>query len=72
MSSEFSRGYTVFAFDFRPDVGCRGHYNLQKTGSVQLEIEFREALPQTINMIVYAGFDSYMEITHAREIIVPN
>ncbi len=69
---DFPRGYALFAFDFRPDFGCRGHYSLQKTGAVQVEIQFREQLAQTITMIVYAAFDSYIELTHAREVIVPS
>jgi hypothetical protein len=66
---DFPRGYALFAFDFRPDIGCRGHYALIKTGAVQFDIKFREPLVQTINMVVYAAFDSYFEITQSREVI---
>ena len=69
---DFPRGYALYAFDFRPDLGSRGHYDLKKTGSVQLEIQFNEPLAQTVNMLVYAEFDSYFEVTNTREIIVPN
>jgi hypothetical protein len=69
--TDFPRGYALYAFDFRPDIGCKGHYNLRRTGAVQLEIIFRDPLPQTVNMIVYAEFDSYFEITHSREVVMP-
>ncbi len=69
---DFPRGYAIYGFDFRPDIGCRGHFALVKTGAVQFDIKFRQALPQTINMIVYAAFDSFMEITHSREVITSN
>ncbi len=69
---DFPRGYALYAFDFRPDLGSRGNYNLRKNGSVQIEVQFRQALATTTNMIVYAEFDSYFEITHTREVIVPS
>ncbi len=69
---DFPRGYALYAFDFRPDLGSHGCYNLRKNGSVQIEVQFREALSTTINMIVYAEFDSYFEITNTREVMVPS
>lgn len=69
---DFPRGYALYAFDLRADMGCRGHYSLKRTGAVQLDITFREALPRTIDMLVYARFDSYLEITASREVVVPH
>ena len=66
---DFPLGYAIFAFDFRPDLGSRGHYNLRRNGSVQVDVRFREPLAQTINMIVCAEFDSFIEVTRSREII---
>jgi hypothetical protein len=66
---DFSRGYCIYFFDFRPDIGCRGHYGLKQTGSVQVDLRFAQPLNSTINMIVYAEFDSYFEVTGSREII---
>jgi hypothetical protein len=68
---DFSRGYALFAFDFRPDIGSRGHYSLKRTGAVQVEVSFASPLSETIQMIVYAEFDSFIEITSSREIITP-
>ena len=66
---DFPLGYGIFAFDFRADIGSRGHYSLRRNGCVQVDVQFREPLPMTINMIVCAEFDSFMEITRSREII---
>lgn len=66
---DYSRGYAIFAFDFRPDLGCRGHYSLRRNGCVQIDVRFAEPLPNTINMIVCGEFDSFFEVTRSREII---
>lgn len=66
---DFPRGYALYAFNFRPDFDSRGYYSLKRQGVVQLEVEFREPLAETITMIVMASFDSYFEITRAREVI---
>jgi hypothetical protein len=66
---DFPLGYAVFAFDFRADLGSRGHYSLRRNGCVQVDVQFREPLPNTINMIVCGEFDSFIEITRSREII---
>lgn len=70
--ADFPRGYAIYVFDFRPDIDCRGHYELKKSGAVQVEVQFGTALTQTINMIVYGSFDSYFEVTQSREIIAPS
>lgn len=69
---DFPRGYALYAFDFRPDIGSRGVYDLKKTGSVQLDVQFGSELTQTTNMIVYATFDNYFEVTKSREIVAPS
>jgi hypothetical protein len=66
---DFPQGYAIFAFDFRADLGSRGHYSLRRNGCVQVDVQFREPLPKTINMIVCGEFDSFIEVTRSREII---
>ena len=66
---DYSRGYAIFAFDFRADLGSRGHYSLRRNGCVQVDVRFKEQLPNTINMIVCGEFDSFIEVTRSREII---
>ncbi|XP_060092552.1 uncharacterized protein F54H12.2-like [Heteronotia binoei] len=50
---EYHNGYTLFAFDLSPDQECADHYSLIKTGNLRAEIHFADALPQTVNLIVY-------------------
>ena len=66
---EYGNGYTLFAFDISPD-GCSGsHYNLIRQGNLKLEISFAAALPNTVNVLVYAEFDNLLEIDRHRDII---
>ncbi|XP_071944761.1 uncharacterized protein F54H12.2-like [Antedon mediterranea] len=67
---DYPRGYTLFAFDLTPDLASAGHFNLIRNGNIRLEIQFANALAETINIIVYAEFDSIIEIDKSRNVIV--
>ena len=66
---EYSKGFTLFAFDLTPDLDEGGHFHLLKQGNLRLELHFKTALSQTINVIVYAEFDNVIEIDKARNIL---
>ena len=59
---EYSKGFTLFAFDLTPDLDEGGHFHLVKQGNLGLKLHFQTELPQTINVIVYAEFDNVIEI----------
>ncbi|KAL6419457.1 hypothetical protein ACFW04_011395 [Cataglyphis niger] len=69
---DYSKGYTLFAFDFTPDISANyaGHWNLVKHGSLRLEMRFEKALSETVNCIIYAEFDNVIEIDSSRQVIV--
>lgn len=69
---DYSKGYTLFAFDLTPDLSahCAGHWNLVKHGSLRLEVRFEKALSETVNCIVYSEFDNVIEIDSSRQVIV--
>lgn len=53
----FQKGYTVFPFDLTPDL-CNGfHTHAGNDGSLELEIEWADALTQGITVLVYAASD---------------
>ncbi|XP_060098678.1 uncharacterized protein F54H12.2-like [Heteronotia binoei] len=66
---EYRNGYTLFAFDLSPDQECADHYSLIKTGNLRAEIRFADALPQTVNLIVYGVFDNVIEINQNRNVL---
>ncbi|XP_070169331.1 uncharacterized protein F54H12.2-like [Polyergus mexicanus] len=69
---EYSKGYTLFAFDLTPDLSANyaGHWNLVRHGSLRLEVRFEKALTEIVNCIIYAEFDNVIEIDSSRQVIV--
>ena len=66
---DFSNGYALYAFDLTPDLGEGDHFNLSRDGTVRVDMSFRVALPNTINVIVYAEFQSVIELDRNRNVI---
>lgn len=67
---DFLHGYTLYAFNLTPDEGCGQHVSLIKSGNIRLESRFRRPLPRRINLIVYSIFDSIIEVSNRRQILV--
>ena len=65
---DYVSGYSLFGWDLTPDLGEDDHFNLIKRGSLRLSIKFGEALPQTVNVIVYAEFQNVLEIDRNRNV----
>ena len=65
----FSKGYTFFTFNLTPDFDM-DQPQLPRDGNLRLDIQFRKKLAHAINVIVYATFDSQLQITKDRQIIV--
>ncbi len=67
--TDYHRGYALYAFDLSPDLGDSGHFNLQREGSLRVDLKFGVALPNTVNVICYAEFDSVIEVDRHRNVI---
>ena len=66
---EWDKGYALVAFDLTPDMNGDDHYSLIKHGNLRLEVEFGEALPRSINILVYAEFENVLETTADHNIL---
>ncbi|XP_034238079.1 uncharacterized protein F54H12.2-like [Thrips palmi] len=65
--SDYPGGNTLFCFDLSPDLSAsEPHWNLQKQGTLRLELKFSAPLAQPINCIVYAEFQNLIEIDKHR------
>ena len=62
----FVGGYALFCYDLTSDLGDSDHYSLKKTSTVIVEIDFVEALWETINVIIYAEFKNVLEVDRNR------
>ena len=60
--TDYPAGYTLYAFDLTPDLAEHDHFNLNKEGSLRVDIKFGTALGATINVIAYAEF--YLVFQH--------
>lgn len=68
---DYAGGNTLFCFDLSPDLSAsEPHWNLQRQGTLRLEVKFSEALPVAVNCIVYAEFQNLIEIDKNRNVIV--
>ena len=67
--NDYTAGYTLFAFDFTPDLENDGHFNERRSGPMRVEIHFAKALPHTINVIILAEFENTIEINHSRNVL---
>ena len=66
--SDWDKGYSLLAFDLTPDMDSDDHYALIKHGNLRVDIEFANALAESINILVYAEFDNVIEITADRHV----
>uniref|UniRef100_T1IHQ6 Uncharacterized protein n=1 Tax=Strigamia maritima TaxID=126957 RepID=T1IHQ6_STRMM len=56
-------GCCLFAFDLTADGSAtQSHFNLIKQGTLRIDLKFREPLPSTTSLVVYAQFQSLVEI----------
>ena len=68
---DYVGGYALWAFDFTPDQGSdEGHFHPIKSGQLRVELQFADALTETVNVILYAEFDNTIEINSLREVIL--
>lgn len=65
---DFVDGYALFCFDLTPDLGESNHFSLIRTGTIRLGLTFGEALPNTVNVIVYAEFQNVLEVDKSRNV----
>ena len=67
--ADYIRGYSLLAFDLTPDLcSTSDHFSQKQKGNVSLEIQFTRGLPNAINLIVYAEFESLVEIDYSRHV----
>lgn len=65
---EYPYGYCLFAFDLTPDL-CASQWNIQRSGSLGIDLCFANALESSVMAIVFAEFDNLVEIDKDRNIM---
>lgn len=68
--NDFNKGYTIFAFDLTADKDiAAAHRQGRSTRNLRLDLTFNKATTETINVLLYAVYDSKVEITQHRDTI---
>ena len=65
----YASGHFFIVWNLCPDMLLGGAAEIIRPGNLSLDISFKTALAQPINIIVYAQFDNTIEITHDKEAI---
>lgn len=67
----FKNGYNLYVFDLTPDGNAHATYrSVKSSSSLRLELGFEKVLTQTVNVVIFAVFDSKLEITKYRDVIM--
>ena len=67
---DFGNGYTLYAYDLTADNDISASYRQAIThNNLRLELTFARDLPKTINVLLFAVFDSHVEITKLRDVL---
>ena len=66
---EFNNGYSLFVFNLNPGEDTDA-LSPVSNGNLRLEMRFRVPLPHTTTLIVYACYDSILEINTRRQVLV--
>lgn len=68
---EYANGYTFLCFDLSPDLSSNDdHFCLQHNGSLRIDLRFKEALKEAVDVILYAEFENIIMINRDRDVIV--
>lgn len=67
---EFKNGSTFFAFDLTPDLCNSFHQHKTRSGSMDLNVGFKNPTAQSIQMIVFGSYNQALLIDHERNISV--
>ena len=67
-AKSFDNGYSLFVFNVNSSHD-EDDLALQNSGNVQLEVQFAEELPESVQVLVYGEFQSCIQVDNARTII---
>jgi len=65
----FKRTYPMFAFDIVQGTSNNALLDLNKSGSVRLELKFGKALPEALHCVIYSEHQGLLEIDKFRQIV---
>jgi hypothetical protein len=69
---DYPNGYCLYCLDLTPTLsaGDSSHATLVYDGDVRMEFQFQTALPHAVSCVVYAEFDSSLQIDKSRNVFI--
>lgn len=68
--NDYPNGYTLIAVDCTHDQNASStHISLPRTGSMRIDVKFKNALTESVTLIIYSEFDNLIEIDKNRAVI---
>ena len=68
--SDYGKGFTLYGFDLSSDLSStQDHFNLVKQGNIRIDIRFKNALTETVNLVLYLVNQTVLEIDKSRTVI---
>ena len=67
--SDYSNGNCLFFFNLNPDKGYCEQYNIIKSGSIQVKLEFIKEVTEKLRLVTFMEFDNQINIDKKHEII---
>lgn len=61
-------GYSLLSFDLKPIIGSEAFLQLEKGGSVSIEIKFSKALTEAVTLLIYSETQGLIEIDQFRQV----
>lgn len=69
--TDYGYGYTLYALDLTPCMSAsQDNWDLQRQGTIRIELRFSQAVSEPLNLIVFAEHDNLIQIDKQRTVIV--
>lgn len=67
---EYAQGYTLFGFNFAPDLGTTNIAQPRRKGEMSLDIGFSKELTEPINIVVYSTYQHSVSVDKNRQVFL--
>ncbi|KAF8790009.1 hypothetical protein HNY73_005097 [Argiope bruennichi] len=68
---EYKNGYALHAIDLTPDFASNeSHTSVNESGNISIDLKFKEALSETVSLVVYSEFRNTIEIDRSRSVFI--
>ena len=67
--TDYSQGFFLTCLNLASDQSDGSHFNARNTGTIKLDLHFSKALAENVTVIVYAEFDTVIEINKNRTVM---